>query len=101
MRKEKETPRRWRRLIQLAEGAVYDAWVGNPDGMPVDDDKCVREVVERHHFTRQCSRKRGHGPGGLFCAVHDKELGRTAVFLERDKLDVALQWLEKLEKKSR
>lgn len=51
----------------------YGQWAGNPKGVAEQTDRCVFELFDRGwgmgHF-RQCSRKRGHGPGGLFCKQH-------------------------------
>ncbi len=38
---------------------------------PENKDKCVVEVFEGWH-SAQCSRKRGHGPGGEYCKQHAK-----------------------------
>ena len=66
----------------------YGVWAGNPQGVPEDKTKCVEEVPTRtwgmenmrwaavagwrKYCYSQCSRKRGHGPGGLYCAQHEK-----------------------------
>ncbi len=50
----------------------------NRNGDPEDPERCVDEVFP--DWTRSCSwashqcrRKRGHGPGGLYCKQHAKE----------------------------
>ena len=52
----------------------YNEWPGNPKGDPEDPTRCVEEVASwgswLHH---QCRRKRGHGPGGLYCKQHGKK----------------------------
>ena len=48
----------------------YGAWAGNPAGTPEDPFKCI-EVVPDGYRSCQCSRKRGHGPDGLYCRQHD------------------------------
>lgn len=50
----------------------YGAWAGNTKGNPEDTTRCAAEIREPGpwpHF-RQCSRKRGHGEGGLLCRRH-------------------------------
>lgn len=54
-------------------GRVYGAWAGHPDGEPEDKARCVKEVwsdVRGSWTPYQCTRKRGHGPGGLYCKQH-------------------------------
>lgn len=57
----------------------YDQWSGNEKGTPEDISRCVAEVSSDTgwHWI-QCSRKRGHGPNGLYCKQHAKmvEAGR-------------------------
>lgn len=55
----------------------YNAWVGNPGGTAEDSTRCIEEVYPndgggwaRYH---QCTRKRGHGPEGLYCKQHSPE----------------------------
>lgn len=36
-----------------------------------DPARCIRYVGEWHFY--QCTRKRGHGPEGLFCKQHGKQ----------------------------
>ena len=50
----------------------YNIWGGNPNGYPENILKCVTEVGDRFHLYRQCSRKRGYGPDGLYCKQHAK-----------------------------
>lgn len=56
---------------------VYGKVAGN-SGELEDPAKCIEEVwPANEHFGligRQCRRKRGHGPGGLYCKHHAKEL---------------------------
>jgi hypothetical protein len=49
----------------------YGAWTGNPKGNPEDPDRCVESVSDGYLFY-QCKRKRGYGPGGLYCKQHAK-----------------------------
>ena len=57
----------------------YSRWAGNPDGHPEDTSRCIEEVFSRddmmHH---QCSRKRGHGPDGLYCKTHGRKAEEAA-----------------------
>ena len=54
----------------------YGVWSGNPQGQPEQIGKCIEEIRSgsgfRAYIGRQCSRKRGHGPGGLYCKQHGK-----------------------------
>lgn len=55
----------------------YNKWAGNPHGHKEDVTLCIVDVTpnERAGFahSHQCNRKRGHGPGGLYCKQHDPE----------------------------
>jgi len=44
-----------------------------PHGIPEDPTRCIAEVADETgwHFY-QCKRKRGYGPGGLYCKQHAK-----------------------------
>jgi len=45
----------------------------NRKGTPEDPERCIHEVWPRRWpFSRQCYRKRGHGPDGLYCKQHAK-----------------------------
>lgn len=48
----------------------YNVWAGNPNGVPEDVTRCIREIGGLAH-QYQCMRKRGHGPDGLYCKQHD------------------------------
>ena len=55
----------------------YGEWVGNPQGHPEQIGKCIETVhpgTKRFegYVGRQCNRKRGHGPDGLYCKQHGK-----------------------------
>jgi hypothetical protein len=45
-----------------------------PKGTPEDVTKCVASVFpdDRSPVSAQCSRKRGHGPDGQYCAQHGR-----------------------------
>ena len=53
----------------------YGVWIGFPKGHAEDTTRCVEEVMEqgRGAMRSQCSRKRGHGPDGLWCKQHNPE----------------------------
>lgn len=58
---------------------IYGEWAGNPKGFKERLEDCIVEVADPRGFLRgQCSRKRGHGSGGLYCKQHAKmkEAGR-------------------------
>ncbi len=49
----------------------FGCWGGCPDGQPEDPSRCTEEVWGGQIGTpRQCSRRRGHGPDGLYCKQH-------------------------------
>lgn len=48
----------------------YNVWAGNPAGVAEDLTRCIESVWDKFH-SHQCERKRGRGPDGLYCAVHD------------------------------
>ena len=55
----------------------YGIWNGNPQGHPEQIGKCIETVNSGgsgfdSYIGRQCSRKRGHGPDGLYCKQHGK-----------------------------
>lgn len=55
-------------------GRVYGKWSGNPKGYPFRADQCCMEVGGNTSWgpanARQCGRKPGHGPNGLYCRQH-------------------------------
>jgi len=53
--------------------AKYGAWAGNPAGHKPDLTRCCEPVWTKDRWSRetQCSRPRGHGPGGAYCKQHD------------------------------
>lgn len=54
--------------------ARYGCWVGRPSGVRENPKRCIVGVHDsdgRWPVERQCSRRRGRGERGLFCAVHD------------------------------
>ena len=49
----------------------YDVSSLNPKGFAEDMACCISEVSDHTGWhTYQCSRKRGHGPDGLYCKQH-------------------------------
>ncbi len=54
-------------------GRRYGESAGNPDGYPEILKHCVEDVFrDAQYVSSQCSRKRGHGPDGLYCRQHGK-----------------------------
>ena len=52
----------------------YGQWAGNSKGTEEDPKRCIKEVwpPSVSWSPYQCSRKRGHGPDGLYCVQHGK-----------------------------
>ena len=62
--------------LEQARNYRYSAWACNPEGVKYNEKKCAAEVwgVWGHwYYSRQCSRKNGHGPDNLYCKQHAKE----------------------------
>lgn len=53
-------------------GKRYGEWAGNEKGSPENKTRCIEEVCGDFAYFHQCSRKRGHGPDGLYCKQHAK-----------------------------
>jgi hypothetical protein len=53
----------------------YGVWAGCPQGQAEDLTRCIEEVwpTDGSWIPYQCSRKRGHGPDGLYCKQHAKK----------------------------
>ena len=52
----------------------YGVWPGYPQGKAEDPCRCIEEIWPAWtRIPRQCSRKRGHGPDGLYCKQHAKK----------------------------
>lgn len=54
----------------------YGVWNGCPMGKPENPIQCIKEVWPSGSYgwvPHQCSRKRGHGPDGLYCKQHAKK----------------------------
>lgn len=60
----------------MTEERRYNSWAGNPKGDPENKERCVQHVYPQDYargmISVQCSRKRGHGPDGLYCKQHAK-----------------------------
>lgn len=51
----------------------YGQWAGRSKGTREDPTKCIAEVWPSSGWIPyQCTRKRGHGPDGLYCKQHAK-----------------------------
>ena len=48
----------------------YGAWAGDRHGRPAVPGRCCVEVLAEHRF-HQCGNRRGHGPEGAYCRIHD------------------------------
>lgn len=58
-----------------AEAFRYNKWSGNPKGTQWDPSRCAEQVAAyfgRWPSYRQCWKKPGHGPSGLYCWLHAK-----------------------------
>lgn len=56
----------------MSDKRRYGQWAGNEAGIPEDVACCVKSVFSGWH-SHQCSRRRGHGPDGLYCKQHAKK----------------------------
>lgn len=57
----------------MTELRIYGRWGGNKKGVPEKTENCIESVFRgRSPIESQCSRKRGHGPLGLYCKQHGK-----------------------------
>ncbi len=55
----------------------YGQWAGETKGIPEDPERCVASVTRgAGYLFRQCSRKRGKGPRGEYCAQHARMVDR-------------------------
>lgn len=77
-------------------GRRYGEWAGDPQGRPEDETRCIEEVWPREigWIAYQCTRKRGYGPGGLYCKQHAKMIedreARNAAIEERLEYERAI-----------
>ena len=53
---------------------IYGQWAGDPNGQLENPANCIEENRRIRMWGRgaQCTRKRGHGPDGLYCKQHAK-----------------------------
>ena len=68
----------------------YGKWAGNPEGYREDPTRCIEAIWEGGGWMRdrQCGRKRGKGPGGLYCGQHAKHaLERERSRAQRERHD--------------
>lgn len=64
---------------------------------PEDPSRCIVEVWgnDRWPSSHQCVRKRGHGPGGVYCKQHDPdEVARRGAEAQR-------RWQERVDRETR
>lgn len=54
-----------------AEAYRYGGWSGNPRGHAYAPARCAKEVWHGMR-ARQCSKRNGKGPDGLYCGTHAK-----------------------------
>jgi hypothetical protein len=63
----------------------YGEHAGSPNGHPEDLTRCVVAIFEDFTY-RQCRRKRGYGPNGLFCKQHaNKVEAEQKVYIPKDE----------------
>lgn len=76
---------------------AYGQWAGNEAGRKPDFTRCCKNLFDIRSAPGgyQCSRKRGHGPGGAYCKVHDpkavkarREASMQKYYLETDRKQV-------------
>jgi hypothetical protein len=61
--------------LEEAKKCIYGPWAGRPKGNRYVEGRCAYEVFPEGSFIpRQCSKKNGHGPEGLYCAGHAKKV---------------------------
>ncbi len=53
--------------------------------VPEDPTRCVEEVFSHYKSLHQCTRKRGHGPGGWYCRQHAKSIIILPKSYERER----------------
>lgn len=56
---------------------IYGDWAGNPKGNPERRGDCIVQVCWDRMIDHQCTRKRGHGPDGLFCKQHARKIAEA------------------------
>lgn len=72
----------------MSEPRRYGRWAGNPKGVSEDVGQCVEEVYPGENqgwVPRQCSRKRGYGPEGLYCKQHGEKATRRERYAREDQ----------------
>lgn len=53
----------------------YGQWAGNEAGQAEDPTRCTESVLPaREWISKQCTKKRGHGPDGAYCKQHANKI---------------------------
>ncbi len=60
------------KTIEEAKEYRYGIRIQSPAGEPYHKEHCAYEIAFDFHYHLQCSRKKGHGPGSLYCKRHAK-----------------------------
>ena len=72
------------RTLEDARKRRYGEWAGNPRGHAFDPMYCAYEVPENRGWSyRQCGRRPGKGPAGLYCGTHANVLVREDAYKAR------------------
>lgn len=59
--------------IEEAREQRYGRSTAHPSGARYREGYCLVEITSKNRWnSRQCSRKNGFGPGGLYCKQHAK-----------------------------
>ena len=63
------------KTLEEAKAHRYGKWAGRPNGVAYREGYCAETVWGQYSWGgRQCSRKNGHGPSGLYCWQHAKKV---------------------------
>lgn len=68
--------------IEEARKFRYTKWAGKPEGVPWKEGLCAEQIFEsgRGITHRQCSKKSGHGPEGLYCKEHARQFAPKTIW---------------------
>ena len=66
------------RTLREAKERRYGRMIGMSKGSPYKEGKCA-QFVAHGMWHNQCVYKNGHGPGGLYCKIHAKQLERRDI----------------------
>lgn len=70
----------------MSKPRIYGRWSGQPQGCPEDPLRCIAKVwPSLGYISAQCSRKRGHGEGALYCRQHAKRHPATPAPAEQQE----------------